>query len=444
MRRPALVLFVALLGLVAAVPPERSRLAAAKAPNVLLICVDDLKPVLGCYGDTFAKSPNIDRLAGRGMLFERAYCNQAVCAPSRNALLTGLRPTTLGHLRSGHELPPGRARRRHAAAILQAARLSHRGAGQDLPRRPRQSRRPRVVERAALAGSRASRTRCRRAERRRADARGSALRQQVGREGAAAAARRRVRIGRRAGQRVSRRRDSPTKRSAACAQAKAAPDEPFFLAVGLPEAAPAVLRAEEVLGPLRPRAPSRCRRGVRRPTARRPTRRSSAASCGSIETSPRRVPLPDDLQRTLIHGYHAAMSYMDAQLGRVLDELDRLRLADEHDHRPLGRPRLAPRRPRHVVQAHQLRAGHAHPAHRLAPDMKRRGERTAALVETRGHLSHPRRADGQACAGRAAEAGRKQLRQAAGPGGRRHQGRRSSTRTPATCHAVEGFSSGGL
>ena len=73
---------------------------------------------------------------------------------------------------------------------------------------------------------------------------------------------------------------------------------------------------------------------------------------------------------------------MDAQLGRVLDELDRLRLADEHDHRPLGRSRLAPRRPRHVVQAHQLRAGHAHPAHRLAPDMKRRGERSAALVET--------------------------------------------------------------
>src|SRR6185503_13110319 len=41
-------------------------------------------------------SPNIDRLAQRGVLFERAYCNQAVCAPSRNALMTGVRPTALG------------------------------------------------------------------------------------------------------------------------------------------------------------------------------------------------------------------------------------------------------------------------------------------------------------------------------------------------------------
>jgi iduronate 2-sulfatase len=70
--------------------------APAPKPNVLLICVDDLKPVLGCYGDKRVHSPNIDRLAKRGVLFERAYCNQAVCAPSRNALMTGVRPTTLG------------------------------------------------------------------------------------------------------------------------------------------------------------------------------------------------------------------------------------------------------------------------------------------------------------------------------------------------------------
>ncbi|MCB1210413.1 MAG: sulfatase-like hydrolase/transferase [Verrucomicrobiales bacterium] len=69
---------------------------AAAKPNVLLICIDDLKPVLHCYGDATAKSPNIDALAARGVLFESAYCNQAVCSPSRNTLMTSLRPQTLG------------------------------------------------------------------------------------------------------------------------------------------------------------------------------------------------------------------------------------------------------------------------------------------------------------------------------------------------------------
>jgi iduronate 2-sulfatase len=69
---------------------------SAEHPNILLICVDDLKPLLGCYGDTLVKSPNIDRLAKRGLRFDMAYCNQAVCAPSRHALMVGLRPQTLG------------------------------------------------------------------------------------------------------------------------------------------------------------------------------------------------------------------------------------------------------------------------------------------------------------------------------------------------------------
>lgn len=62
--------------------------------NVLFVSIDDLRPALGCYNDPMAKTPNIDRLAREGLLFERAYCQQAVCNPSRASLLTGRRPDT--------------------------------------------------------------------------------------------------------------------------------------------------------------------------------------------------------------------------------------------------------------------------------------------------------------------------------------------------------------
>ena len=74
-------------------------LLAATSPatgplNVLFIAVDDLRPDIGCYGVSHARTPNIDRLAARGIVFDKAYCAQAVCSPSRTAMLTGLRPDT--------------------------------------------------------------------------------------------------------------------------------------------------------------------------------------------------------------------------------------------------------------------------------------------------------------------------------------------------------------
>lgn len=89
----AVGLFLAVV-LTAAAPPR---------PNVLFLVVDDLRPALGCYGDPLALTPHLDRLARRGVLFERAYAQQALCAPSRASVLTGRRPATFPRIAAGEE-----------------------------------------------------------------------------------------------------------------------------------------------------------------------------------------------------------------------------------------------------------------------------------------------------------------------------------------------------
>jgi iduronate 2-sulfatase len=89
---------ILLLGLLLIMP---SALTAADAsppaarPNILLIAIDDLRPALGCYGDPLVQSPNIDRLAQSSRLFQLAYIQQAVCGPSRASLLTGRLPDNI-------------------------------------------------------------------------------------------------------------------------------------------------------------------------------------------------------------------------------------------------------------------------------------------------------------------------------------------------------------
>lgn len=78
-------------------------------PNVLFIAVDDLRPELGCYGNTQIISPNIDKLASDGLVFNRTYCQQSICMASRASLMSGYRPDTLHiyNTRSLDELAPG-------------------------------------------------------------------------------------------------------------------------------------------------------------------------------------------------------------------------------------------------------------------------------------------------------------------------------------------------
>ena len=88
------VTILTIFGFGAALPNQGATVTNKQLKNVLFIAVDDLRPELGTYGQNFIKSQNIDALAAKSIVFERAYCQVSTCSPSRTSLLTGRRPDT--------------------------------------------------------------------------------------------------------------------------------------------------------------------------------------------------------------------------------------------------------------------------------------------------------------------------------------------------------------
>jgi iduronate 2-sulfatase len=299
-----------------------SPLFAAAKPNVLLICVDDLKPTIGCFGDTHAKTPNIDRLAARGMIFEKAFCNQAVCSPSRNALLTSLRPQTLGiyelstNFRKGEPdavtLPQLFKNNGYRAEGLgKIFHVGHGNVNDDASWSvPHYS--PKTISYALKENNPPESTREQALFENKKEAwklpRGAPTEN-------ADVPDNRYGDGMIAEEAIKR-----------LEAAKGKPDEPFFLAVGflkphLPFVAPK--KYWDLYDPAILPQPASDKAPEGAPSYA-PT---SWGELRQYQDMPEKGPVTPEQQRHLIHGYYAATSYMDAQLGKVLDALDATGLA---------------------------------------------------------------------------------------------------------------------
>ena len=78
------------------IPLNGAEVPKAERPNILWVSCEDISPDLGCYGDSYAVTPNIDALAAQGVRYTNVYAHAGVCAPARSGIITGMYPTTIG------------------------------------------------------------------------------------------------------------------------------------------------------------------------------------------------------------------------------------------------------------------------------------------------------------------------------------------------------------
>ena len=283
---------------------------AAEKPNVLFIAVDDLRPELGIYGSQGMVTPNIDRLAKKGVRFERAYCMVPTCGASRAALMTCIRPASdrfLTHLARASEDAPGITTlnthfKNNGYKTVSLGKIYHHPDDSEAgwSEKPWRSNAPSYAKKASLT------------------------KQTKNRKGGTS------------GSSWEDGGDLPDKTYADGQLAKhaigkletlAAGKDPFFLAVGflkphLPFVAPGAYFD------MYPAGSVKIPENYHPPKNAPPGAVHNSGELRSYSDIPKTGVLPEDKARELIRGYRAAASYTDAQIGGLLDALDRLGLAD--------------------------------------------------------------------------------------------------------------------